>query len=452
MSETAVDPAPAPPARRSLPRRCAAGLLGVVRHPWRLLAVLVLLGVVVAGAVLLGRQWWAGYHFRAARDLVAQHRDIAAVEHLEKCRRVWPDDPDVLFLAARCARRRGQLDAASRLLDRYQKQRGADADLVLERLLLRVERGELEATAAFCEERIRDSERDAPQVLEALIRGLLRSYRLGEVRKRLEQWREIEPDSAQLEFLYGAYEDLRDFPNDALDHYRRSVELDGERDDVRERLADMLVRLGKAEEALPHIERLMAHYPDAALLRLRLGLCKQVLGERDEARRLLDDVLESEPDLPAALAARGEMALTEKDYPLAERLLRRSLNGAPGQQDVRYQLQRALTLQHKDQEARAEQERIEQMKKDARRVRMILMVELQQRPRDPDLCCEAGRLSLKLGSTEEGLRWLHAALEINANHKATHAALAEYYARMGNHGLAARHEELAGAKPAPQPR
>ena len=53
----------------------------------------------------------------------------------------------------------------------------------------------------------------------------------------------------------------------------------------------------------------------------------------------------------------------------------------------------------------------------------------------------------------KGLRWLHSALQLDPHHKATHEALADYYRRMGNQGLAARHKELAqNSPPARQPR
>jgi hypothetical protein len=39
---------------------------------------------------------------------------------------------------------------------------------------------------------------------------------------------------------------------------------------------------------------------------------------------------------------------------------------------------------------------------------------------------------LRIGRTDEGLRWLHGALRATGDHRPTHAALAEHYRRNGD--------------------
>src|SRR5205085_1060561 len=191
-----------------------------------------------------------------------------------------------------------------------------------------------------------------------------------------------------------------------------------------------------ASDALPHLLRLANSQPDSAAVRLRLVSCYTVLRQKDAARRLIDSVLQRWPDMPAALAARGQLALLDGNPDEAESWLRRCL----------VQLRR-------DEEARAEEERAESLKTNTRRIRHLLFAELQRRPLDPELHSEIGRLSLSLGSSADGLRWLQSALQLNPHHKASHEALADHYRRMGNQGLAARHKELAqNSPPARQPR
>jgi tetratricopeptide (TPR) repeat protein len=407
------------------------------------LLILVLLGLIGAGATAAGIFLWANHHLRAARESVAAHQDLAARDHLRRCLEVWPRDGETLHLAARTARRLGALEEASGFLDRYEEVRGTDDDLVLERILLRLERGEIEDTQEFWKQRISQDHADTPLIFEALVRGFIRSYRLRDADETLDRWSKREPDNPQAVFMRGALEDLRERLPEALDLYQQAIALDPDRDDIRERLTDVQIRLNLAADALPHLTRLIRRQPDSAAVRLRLASCYVLLREKDAARRTLDGVLERWPDLPAALAARGELALLEGKPAEAETWLKRSLAQAPGQYEVHFQLYRCLVQLRRDEDAKAEEERAESLKKDARRVHQLLFGELQRRPMDAELHSEIGRLSLNLGSNGEGLRWLHSALQLNSRHKATHEALADYYRRMGNQGLAARHKELA---------
>src|SRR5207253_5311228 len=106
---------------------------------------------------------------------------------------------------------------------------------------------------------------------------------------------------------------------------------------------------------------------DSAAVRLRLVSCYVVLRQKDAARRLIDSVLQRWPDMPTAQAARGELALLEGKPEEAESWLRRSLAAAPAQYEVRYQLYRCLIQLRRDEEARVEEGRVEELKKDARR-------------------------------------------------------------------------------------
>ncbi|CAN0493336.1 unnamed protein product, partial [Phaeothamnion confervicola] len=81
----------------------------------------------------------AWQHYRAARAAVERCHTAQAVRHLRLCREAWPRDPEVLLLAARAARRAGVYGDTERLLAMYQQERGRDAALALEQLLLDAE-------------------------------------------------------------------------------------------------------------------------------------------------------------------------------------------------------------------------------------------------------------------------------------------------------------------------
>src|SRR6266852_6049415 len=142
---------------------------------------LFILGLV-AGAVAFARphvQAW--YHFRAAKSDLQSYHNPQAVRHLQACLRTWPDDPDVLLLSARAARRARAYDEAERCLEKYQKARGLDVACSFEQLLLSAERG-VDQVASVCRRHVEQDHPDTPLILEALTRGYLRQYRISEAR------------------------------------------------------------------------------------------------------------------------------------------------------------------------------------------------------------------------------------------------------------------------------
>jgi Tfp pilus assembly protein PilF len=63
---------------------------------------------------------------------------------------------------------------------------------------------------------------------------------------------------------------------------------------------------------------------------------------------------------------------------------------------------------------------------------------------------EAGRLSRAVGDDDAAARWFRQALRIDPNHRPSHAALAEYYARQPDpaaQARAAEHGRRAGLMP-----
>jgi Tfp pilus assembly protein PilF len=55
------------------------------------------------------------------------------------------------------------------------------------------------------------------------------------------------------------------------------------------------------------------------------------------------------------------------------------------------------------------------------------------------LRCEGGILFLNNGEEQEGVRWLRQALRLDPANRQAHEALADYYQRIGQPELAARH-------------
>jgi tetratricopeptide (TPR) repeat protein len=415
------------------------------------LAVFALLALISLGIALSVTHVWASHQLRSARAALDLGHDEEAADHAKACLRFWPTNADALWVCARAARRRERFDLARDFLDRYEAIHGSDDRLALERLLLRIERDDVEGATALCQEMAVRNHPDAPLVLEAMVRALLRNFRLGEADFWLKKWETLQPDNARAACCRGELAQFAQRHKDALASYTRALQLDPEYDDARMLRAEVLIHMRQGSEARSDLERLRLRRPNDPGVVVRLAQCYDQLGQPDKARAQLAEALARWPDYAQALAERGRMALDAKEFEEAEPLLRKALERVPGDYSTRFRLKQCLEQLGKHEEAARQQDRLDQADKDHKRLEEILMHELQRRPTDAALHFEMAQIRFRAGEIDESLRWLKSTLKLDPGHKAAHLAIAGYYRRAGNEAQATEHERLAGPQPAPRP-
>jgi len=371
------------------------------------------------------------YHLRAARAALEAYHNPQAIRHLQACLRVWPENPEVLLLSARAARRAGAYEEAERGLEKYRQARGVDDAGSFEELLLSTERA-VDQVAALCRRRVGQDDPDSPLILEALTRGYLRQYRLGEAHMCIDLWLQKQPDNPQALCLKGQFHlDYERAPDRAVASYRRAVELDPEHEEARLGLAIVLLESKSFAEAGGHLEHLRRCQPDNLRVQVGVAQCRDALGDVDTALRLVDDVLARQPEYAPALSLRGQLALERGEYAEAETWLRHAVDRAPGDHPARYNLVLCLHHNGKEEEAKHHEEELRQWEDGVKRFNEIVTRDMLKNPQDPDLHFQLGRLLLRSGHPEEGLRWLHSALHLDPGYEPARRALKEYHEKVG---------------------
>jgi predicted Zn-dependent protease len=412
----------------------------------RPLARLLALLVVLAGLALGAPHLWAWYHLRAARADLGRHHAGEARAHLDRCLRVWPKSVEAHLLASRAARQAGDLQAADRHLRECQRLRqGTSDEITLEWSLLLATAGHLDEVEEYLHRRAAQSPDEAPLVWEALAQGYARVYRVLDALAVLERWLERRPDDVQALVVRGnVYRQVKASQNAAAD-FRRAVELDPGRDDARWGLAVSLVEIGRYQEALTHLEQLRPRRAGDPELRVRVARCYARLDRRDEARRLLEEVLAEHPDNGPALLNLGQLLVQAGRPQEAEPWLHKAVRAMPPSYPANYALYDCLNKQNKSAEARAQLAVADAIKGRLDRVAEITTRQLSARPHDPALHCELGTLFIRGGHPDVGERWLLSALQQDPNYRPAHAALADFYRRRGDLERAALHRRQAEA-------
>ncbi|MBV9123593.1 MAG: tetratricopeptide repeat protein, partial [Planctomycetes bacterium] len=401
------------------------GRQAIGRHPRITLGVVFFL--VLAGSAG-GVNLWAFYQWREAdRAVHAEHWDEAR-RHIQLCLRVWPASATAHLQAARIDRLAGDYQEAETHLEECRRLQGEATEATqLEWLLLRAQQGDVDEVSGDLLAAIQAGHPESALILEALARAYMREGRYWPARYCLTQWLEREPDTVRALHWRGlVLEKLEQRPG-AIQDYRRALELAPERSDIRLHLAEALVNESMFREALPHLEQLHRQDPDQPDVLVGLARCRFQMGQLAEARRLLKEALAHHPDHAMALLHLGKLELATGHPQEAEVLLRRAAQVDPYHLEIHYNLQQSLEHQPlRHQEAAAELEVYQKLKKDQDRLAFLLRKQLDQGPPNAEVASEIGAILLRTGQEALGLHWLRKALRIDPGHKPTREVLARY--------------------------
>jgi predicted Zn-dependent protease len=376
-----------------------------------------------------------------------ERRDFEnARRHLARCLEARPNDAAYQFLAARAARRAGNLEEAEVHLfacQRLEEEGGATpgGDTRLEWALLQAQRGQLADVEGFLRARLREDHPDSLLIWETLSWELMWSGRYTEALDCLNRWLKRRPEDYEaLVRRAWVAEHLFDIQA-ALDDYGKALSVDPKQDQVRLRVAEILVEKNQAAEVLEDLERLRARQPGNMAVGLCWARALRQVNRFEEARNVLDSLLSSHPKDAQALSERGLLASAMNQPVEAERLLRLAADRDPANRQVNYNLYQCLERLNKKEEAQrvlAKQVRTDQQVK-----RMDQLIRgVMKKPYDPALRYEVGMIFLRNNFTADGLRWLNSALTADPQHRPTHEALAEYYDTTGDKTQADYHRQF----------
>jgi tetratricopeptide (TPR) repeat protein len=395
------------------------------RLRFRLVGLLLLLGLAAGVGMMAHPHVRAWYHRRAARLEMQRYHTPQAIRHLLICRTIWPRDPETLLLAARAARRARLYDDSERLLHDYRQVRGRDEAYSFEQLLLAAE-CRVDEMADSCWRCVEEGRFDAPLLLEALTRGYLQQYQLGPARHCLERWQQIQPDNPQIFYLRGLFNlDYLHDRSSAETSYGHALELDADHEEARLGLAVALLLGENFAKAAEHLQRLRQCQPDDLRVQVSLAECLDGLGQRAEAERLVDDALARQPENAAALSLRGQLAHKNGQLDKAASWLRQALRRDPTDHSAHYNLILCLEESGQKEESQEQQRRLQQVKEDRSLFNEIVTREIAKRPKDPALHCTLGQILLRCGQRAEGLRWLQSALRLDPNYAPARQAVEE---------------------------
>jgi Flp pilus assembly protein TadD len=415
-----------------MPFRLLHGLRAFVRRPRLVLLTAILLALVGYLAWRGGIILWVRWDRAEAEKAVAEYDFAEARRRLSRCIRLQPRDPELRLLAARTARRDGDLDSAREELHIARELSGESSPAgALELALLTAGQGHVHEVVDTLIERLEEHHPQSEQILEALAVGCVQNYELHRalfwINELLEKW----PNNgigrllrAQTVDTYGNREKALALLADLVKDIPKYVQ-------ARTSLAEMLSKSRRYREAAVEYAVLVEQCPGTVIPLLGLASSYDRMGEIDKARPLMRQLEVQYPDHSGVALECGRFALVDKRPEDAERLLRRAAELSPSNNEVHRHLSMCLEQLGKHEEAHYHLSRCGEIEADLKQLEKSLQV-MMKSPNDPKPRREVGELCLRNGQVSEGLRWLQGALDIAPNDRPTRQALADYYASQGD--------------------
>ena len=348
------------------------------------------------------------------------------------------------FLLARVARQSGAFEDAEEQLDLCKKWDGASPRVAFERMLLSVQQGYFTRhTEVQLRGRIEQGDAESVEILEALSVGCLVTYRFADALGYLSKWIELTPGNFQAHVWRSMAKDRLSDTHGARADAERAVALAPTNFSAQLRLGQTLLKSTAIQEAEKVFEQLAQHYPRDPLVAIGLARAKsKVHPDGVEAARILDDLLTQFPDDSPVLLERGRLALQMGETARAESWLRKAAELAPWEYQVQYTLLQSLRQQGKLTDADQVEETVRRLEEASHRLHEF-NEKFKQEPYNPSNHCAIARILLEVGNHKEAVHWLQAALKIDSNQPLANLLLADYYAKRGEPGKAARYREAA---------
>jgi tetratricopeptide (TPR) repeat protein len=408
------------------------------RHPRRAI-VLIILAVAAAGVYLAYDQYRLFRLGRTVRRGFAARRFEEARDPLQRWLRAQPRSAEARYYEAWLALADQQPRHAVEAMEQARK---LGCDLVLLAPLagiVRARAGQVNDAEPVLRQALLQKREPQTEVARELALIYLSTYRLLEAAEVIERWKALAPQDPHPYLWSNEIASRSDTePSVQIRNYRAALERDPNLDQARLGLAEQLSRDRRFDEAKQEYHAYLERNPRDATALVGLGRNAFQNGDLDGATRSFEAALAVDPHNPEALK---ELALADLRVGRFARACQRFeilTRIEPYDHEIRYTYAQALRAKGDAALARSQAEMAARLRQEHDHV-LQLRDKLLKDPSDQESRFEVARWMLEHGHAEEGLRWTKEILRADPRHAPTHRALADYYDKQGDAGLANYH-------------
>jgi Tfp pilus assembly protein PilF len=416
-------------------------------------------GILIIGVLLywVGKERWgrsssdvARLQWQEAQRALAERDYRLAKSHLEKSLEAAPLNGQTHFTMAQTCRRLDDPAAWSEHLHTAGIMGWPFEQIQLELRLKEAQTGNTWKVEEGLVDELNAKTPEQAIILEALVKGYLENDRPKDAHRLAEEWVRDHPEDWQARLYRGRASQLGVFFQQAITDYEAVLQAKSDQLQARLWLAETLVSDRQYAPAMEQYEAFLRDHPkapesDQALL--GLANCRYSLGEVEEARTVLNELLSKKPDYTPALLLRAQLEHAESAEKALPWLLKAEAT-APNDAQVLNILVVALRELHRYEEAQKYDQRLKDQKAKADEV-IKLRQQLLKEADNVELRYQMALLQLQLGDDDEAAHWFQTILWIDPTHRPTFRALADYWQKKGNPTRANHYRSLAEGKTPP---
>jgi tetratricopeptide (TPR) repeat protein len=416
------------------------GWLGAMRERPVLAGAVALVALGLIGAstyFILYPQFAGRYHLSAARRAAEVQDFTKARQHLEACLAIWPGHGEAHFLLARTCRRAGDLTAARRHLQEARRSNWDTDDLDLELQLITAQSGAVRLVDQALFKHIGTGHRDEVYVLEALVLSYLNANFLNDAHYWCGYWIDHHPDHPRPQFLRGLILERGLQLQLAIEQYQRALAAHPELAEARLQLGRILLRGRQYQPAKEQFDAYVSLRPGDPDGMVGLARCVEKLQDPGAALDLLRPVLAKHPEHAESCLFMGKLLVDLGKFEEALPYLHKADTLHPNNLETVGPLALALRETGRVEEARVYEEKSNVLDQEFRKVEGLIKqiiatdqlkeTQPEAMAKNVQLRYEAGISLLKAGRTQEGLAWLHSALQEDPHHEPSRRAMTEHF-------------------------
>ncbi len=361
---------------------------------------------------------------------------------LERASRFNRDNAQSEMIAARIARHQGMLDEMTEHLSRASRLGVDELDVKMEEAMALAQTGKLDRVESDLFQWLSNGLGEADEISDAYANGLAANSRFDNANEILDAWRRDFPNDPRPDYRLGRIKEHFQAWDEAISAYLASLQRRSDYYPSRYRLGRVYFVIRKIDESKKAFENCLAMpLPEAA--KIQLALCYRSLGEGENARKILQEVLQQDyetiirsyqsveeaPEHFESAATLGDLESEAGNYQEAYKWLKLAVDKNPRDLTARYSL--ALTLRRLGQIEQSDSIIAEVQKaRTALERANPLRDRIAAKPDDLEARMELGKLLLENESMRMGRFWLQSIFKFDPNYREAHRALAEHYRQL----------------------
>jgi len=398
--------------------------------------VFCLLGVFILAAVgvyaldpsrwrTTNREPSMAYHWEEAQKAIKERDFDEGRKHLQEYLKIVPFNAEACFLLARTYRREQDFRSWRKQLFQASQLQWPQDQIDLEFRLQQAQIGDVwSVEQTLLQDLKAKSGADAELILEALAEGYLKNRSVAHIVQLTGPWMEQFPDDWLPHFYRATIQYAEGSRREAIEEYRTVLKLNPDHGLAQLLLAGALMDDGQFQEALHLYETYLKENSGDPSALYGVANCHFSLGESNETRKTLRDLLVASPGNVKALYLQAKVLLTDDRPAEALTWLRKAERLAPQEPEITNAMIFVLQRLNRSEEAKKyiqRQEIILNWQKQLGELRK----QLRKEPGNVELRFQIGRINMLLDRDDEAAAWFQMVLHLDASHVETRKALKE---------------------------